>query len=187
LVDVTITSPQQAAELGKAAFLNRQDVFFTGVEASGKTTALNAFLAEAAKGGYQAVRIGLFEFAGELDSGSGVWAGFAEALHDALPRDLSVPVPQQIERMRDFTRYVFNSVLPATDRLAIGFDEVGRLRNRAAEVVFFEMLRSWRERDSYLPPAEPRLRLALAGLARLRQFPVRLPLNSGRSDQSRRI
>jgi hypothetical protein len=56
--------------------------------------------------------------------------------------------------------------------LVIGFDEVGRLRNKPVEVPFYELIRVWRERDDNLYSGQTRLRIALAGQERLREFPV---------------
>lgn len=137
-------------------------------ERSGKTTALNAFLVKSAGSGRSA-RVNFHACAAqELVSGSGFWQRIAQSIYEEVD-DRGVEAPGEIPGELQLTTYLFVKVLRNVHPLAIGFDEVGRLRNKPMEEPFYRMIREWRERDNRRPPS--RLRIGLAGLERLREFP----------------
>jgi len=168
----TLDFPGEAVEVGEQAALLGKDIFFTGPEGSGKTTALNAFLSKSAELGKKTVLFNLLEYRGELQGGSDLWLGIGESIYDKFKGNPRLEAPGDIEQPRELTRYLFDKVLRIIYPLVIAFDEVGCLRHKPVEVPFYTMIRVWRERDNNLYSEQTRLRIGLCGLERLQEFPV---------------
>jgi TIR domain len=167
LLDFSVDLARDPVAAGEHAATLGRDIFFQGPERSGKTTALNAFLLKSAGAGRSA-RISFLACADEeLVPGGGLWQRIAQSVYEEVD-DRGVEAPGEILKELQLTTYLFVKVLRIVHPLAVGFDEVGRLRNKEIEEPFYRMIREWRERDNRLPPS--RLRIGLAGLARLRQF-----------------
>jgi SEFIR domain len=167
LDDAETDDPVDPVTIGEHAATFGRDVFFQGPERSGKTTALNAFLVKSAGSGRSA-RVSFHACAAEeLVSGTGLWQRIAQSIYEEVD-ERGVEPPGMIQGELQLTTYLFVKVLRIVHPLAIGFDEVGRLRNKPMEESFYRMIREWRERDNRRPPA--RLRIGLAGLDRLREF-----------------
>jgi hypothetical protein len=156
-----------AVEAGEYAATLGRDIFFGGPDGSGKTAALDAFLIKSAGSGREA-RVNFLEWRDERVTGDGFWKWIAKEIYSNALHDCGVEPPGEIPDMQSLTSYLFEKVLPVVHPLAIGFDEVGRLRNMRSEESFYIMIRGWRERDNRRPPT--RLRIGVAGKHRLREL-----------------
>jgi hypothetical protein len=172
LLEKPLDSTSDAREIGGRAALLDKDVFFTGPEGSGKTTAVNTFLSKSADLGKKTVLVNFYEYGEELRGGPDLWLGIGESIYDKFKGNPRLEAPGEITGTRQLTRYLFEKVLRIIYPLVIAFDEVGRLRYKPVGIPFYTMIRVWRERDNNLYTAQTRLRIALCGLERLREFPV---------------
>jgi hypothetical protein len=165
------TDAARAAEIGRQAAFRDEDVFFEGPEGSGKTIALTEFLAKSTELGKKTVYVTFMEYDEELKGGAALWQGIAASIYRNLKAVKELAAPGENVGYQDLTTYLFEKVLPTAYPLVIGFDEVGRLRQRALEEPFYRILRVWRDKDRYYFGDQSRLRFVLAGIERLKELP----------------
>ena len=161
----------RAEEVGRQAALRDEDVFFEGLEGSGKSIALAAFLAKSVELGKKTAYITFMEYSEELNGGQALWQGIGDSIYGRLKSIIGLEAPERNLGYHELTTYLFEEVLPKAYPLVIGFDEVGRLRQRPLEEAFYRILRVWRDKDRVYFGAQSRLRWALAGISRLSQLP----------------
>jgi hypothetical protein len=168
--DTRVGDTSEPVKIGEAVVSLEKDVFFTGAEGSGKTTALNAFLVKSSQLGKKTVLIHFLEYDKELRISAAFWHLIADSVYNKFKGYARLDAPSQITLPRELTRYLFDKVIPIVYPLVIAFDEVGRLRHKPIENQFYEMIRVWRELDNNAYGAKNRLRIVLCGLERLREL-----------------